>query len=290
MVKEGRPAHGAVVVGLVLSTLFLAVQSFATSIDELRRLSLLSLAEHYLIRLVIISALLLAIRMLLVQGRHWNQVDYRRQMAAAWGFAAHVPLAQPHPLPNVGALPLPFTIKQKVKWLQALPVYLVLCLGGGFLILPTLSLIVTGDFKEGWQAASHGPFLILSIEWSLIIAINVMAWWLWPRQIAITSEGLTVGLALTLWPGHSWRPKRRQSTIPWNQARLFAIRDGKPNTPATHYELSSPYVVVQWTRLRRPRWWSFHQPAIPFAEYDAQMEALIALITGITGLPLYDVR
>ncbi len=30
--------------------------------------------------------------------------------------------------------------------------------------------------------------------------------------------------------------------------------------------------------------------ASPFAEYDAQMEALADLISGITGLPLYDVR
>ncbi len=69
---------------------------------------------------------------------------------------------------------------------------------------------------------------------------------------------------------------------------LYAI--GKPGAPARHYELSSPYEVVKWQRIRRPHWWSLYRPSIAYAEYDAQMEALIALISGVTGLPLYDAR
>jgi hypothetical protein len=54
----------------------------------------------------------------LVQAPRWKLVNYRRQTAAAWGFAARVPPAQPHPLPNVGALPMPFTITLKPNWPQ----------------------------------------------------------------------------------------------------------------------------------------------------------------------------
>jgi hypothetical protein len=104
-----------------------------------------------------------------------------------------------------------------------------------------------------------------------------------PQRIEVTQEGLTVRHTAG-WVRHG------TNRIRWSEARLFAIRDGKPGEPAVHYELSSPYNVVQWTRARHNCWWALHRPAIPFAEYDAQMEALIALISGITGLPLYDVR
>ena len=289
MVKGDRGTQMAIVVALILFMLFIVPQTIAASVEDWRDTPLPILIEHSLIRLIILSIPVLIIRMLLVQGRHWNQVNYRRQMAASWGFAARVPLAQPHPLPNVGALPMPFNIKLKVQW----PLFLIsslLCVGASPFFLTMLSLIVTGDFKESLQLSLHGMSLIASLTWSFAITVNVLLWWLLPRQIDITSEGLIVGIAFHIWPGSIWRPRRWQSTIRWTEARLFAVRDGKPGTPATHYELASPYTVVQWRRIRRPRWWSLYRPAIPYAEYDAQMEALIALISGVTGLPLYDVR
>lgn len=50
------------------------------------------------------------------RAQRWKPMNARRQAAAAWGFAARVPLAQPHPLPNVAALPLPFTITLRPNW------------------------------------------------------------------------------------------------------------------------------------------------------------------------------
>jgi len=111
-----------------------------------------------------------------------------------------------------------------------------------------------------------------------------------PPKIEITQEGIIVRHGFYDWLETEMRFRYGKRTILWNEARLFAIRDGKPGKPAVHYELSSPYEVVKWRRIRQPRWWSLYRPVIPFAEYDAQMEALIALISGITGLPLYDVR
>ncbi len=289
MVKEGREYQRMMVVTLIVFTLFLAFQDFTESVEELRYTPPLSLAEHYLIRLVILSIPALASGILLTQGRHWKQVNYRRQMAASsWRYAAQVPLATVQRPPDAGALPLPLTIRLKAKWTQSLLVYLVLCVGAGFLSQLSIYLMVAGDLKGSLQYVLHGWPLLLSIEWSVITA-QFAIWWFAPRQIEITSVGLTIALTFTIWPGYSWRPRRWQSTIRWNQVRLFAIR-GKPGTPATYYELSSSSTVVQWKRVRHQRWWSLHRPAIPFAEYDTQMEALIALITGITGLPLYDVR
>jgi hypothetical protein len=206
----------------------------------------------------------------LVQAPHWNLVNYRRQMAAYWGFAARVPLAYPHPLPNVGALPLPFTIKLKPNWTLFL-VFLSL-------LLSELLLIYTGlwMFLGPLTGFIGGLIIILPMRFFL------------PQKIEITQEGLTVRHTFLDWWATAGGGYGKH-TIRWNEARLFAVRDGKLGAPATHYELSSPYQVIKWQRIRQMHW-SCYRPAIPFAEYDAQMEALIALISGITGLPLYDVR
>ncbi len=181
-----------------------------------------------------------------------------------------MPLAYPHPLPNVGALPAPFTIKLRPNWTLFLA---FLCL-----LLGELLLIYTGL----WMAL--GP--LTGFIGGLIIILPLLIFW--PQKIEVTQEGLTVRHTFFDWWATMGGGQGRHS-IRWNEARLFAVRDGKPGTPATHYELSGPYQVIKWRRVRHPRW-SFSRPAIPFAEYDAQMEALIALISGITGLPLYDVR
>ena len=71
---------------------------------------------------------------------------------------------------------------------------------------------------------------------------------------------------------------------------MFAIRDGKPGSTITRYELSSRFCVVQWGHVRQTRWWSLYRPASDFRASDEQMEALVAVISGYTGLPLYDLR
>ncbi|HEU5369583.1 MAG TPA: hypothetical protein VFU69_14010 [Ktedonobacterales bacterium] len=210
-----------------------------------------------------------------VHMRRWKPINERRQMAAAWGFAARVPLAQSHPLPNVGALPLPFTIILKPNWPKFL-FTLGMMVGAAIIVLAAFFPFVVGS--EGFLLSS-GVWLLLLFMFVGVCAI--ISLWLRPQRIETTQEGLTVIHAIGKWHGTNW--------IRWSDARLFAIRGGKLGMPGTLYELSSPYAVVQWTRTRGRRW-SLHRPAIPFAEYDAQMDALIALISGVTGLPLYDVR
>jgi hypothetical protein len=207
--------------------------------------------------------------------RRWKPMNERRQMAA-WGFAAHVPLAQPHPLPNVGALPVPFTITLKPAWPKFLLALGILCLADLFVLASLFPLL--GRAEALFSHPVLGSFVLF---FTLVFCVMIFLW-LRPQKIIVTQEGLTVRHAT------GWLYKT--NGIYWRDARLFAIRGNKPGTPATRYELSGPYSVVQWQRLRHPRWWSLHRPAIPFAEYDAQMEALIALISGVTGLPLYDVR
>lgn len=239
--------------------------------------------EGYLLSFIFV-VFILAGAMLSLHLKRWEPVNYRRQMAAAWGFAARVPLAQPHPLPNVGALPLPMTIKLKTNWPQAL-VFWFLLAGGVFLLESSIFLLEGVGLLASMQHLLQLPNLLGQFIVPLLYCTPLMIQVTSPQHIEVTPEWLLV---------HHRKPwlssKSRTQWVRWSDARLFAIRSGKPGTPATRYELSSPYAVVTWKRIRRPHWWSLHRPAIPFAEYNAQMEALIALISGLTGLPLYDVR
>ena len=210
-----------------------------------------------------------------VRARRWKPVNERRQAAAAWGFASRVPLAAAHPLPNVGALPLPFTSTLRPAW----PKFLLSLglLGGGVLLI----LAAFFPFTIGGGLSPSNSFLVWLTLFALLGVSGLIALWLRPQRIEVTQEGLIVRHAA------GWLHGTHQ--VRWSDARLFAIRGGKPGEPGTRYELSCSYAVVQWTRTRGSHW-ALHRPAIPFAEYDAQMDALIALISGVTGLPLYDVR
>ena len=211
-----------------------------------------------------------------VQMRHWKPMNERRQAAAFYGFASRVPLAAAHPLPNVGALPLPFTIILKPNWPKIL-LTLGMMAGAAILILVAFFPFFVGS---GGLSSSFGMWLfLLTLFLGLCAFISLR---LRPQRIEVTQEGLR-GRHIAGWFN------KADSSIRWSDAQLFAIRGGKPGTPGTRYELSCSYAVVQWTRARKQPW-SLYRPAIPFAEYDAQMEALIALISGITGQPLYDVR
>ena len=110
-----------------------------------------------------------------------------------------------------------------------------------------------------------------------------------PPSIQVTAQGLIIRHSIYDWfkttSGPFWK-----WGIPWSEARLFAIREGKHGASQVRYELSCPLKVVTFSRIVRPRWWALYRPAQPFGEYNAQMDALLALISARTGLLLYDVR
>lgn len=223
------------------------------------------------------------------QQRRWNRVNQRRQMAAAYGFASGVPLAEPQPFPNIEALPQQFIIKLKINWFALFAlVCLVICTS----LLIWLDFSISSDLffgatlQESVADLSHFwgfPFLIIFP--ALITLVRPLVP---PQRIEIAPEGLTVIHAPYDWASNKHQYKKQM--IYWSEARLFAIRIGKPGATKVRSELSSPATVVTFSRIVRPRWWSLYRPAQPFGEYNAQMDALLALISARTGLLLYDVR
>lgn len=97
------------------------------------------------------------------------------------------------------------------------------------------------------------------------------------RQIEVSDDQLTVRVGSV------------EQTVPWEDARLFAITRSRRATVS--YELASCQASVPWVWVRpgtfSARLW---EPTIPQYEYDRELEALLALVAAKTGLPLNDPR
>lgn len=212
--------------------------------------------------------------------RGWHAINLRRQWAA-YTSAAGVPLAEPQPFPNIEALPLPDKLKLKRNWLA---VFVWFCL-----IMVMLSSSQGTSYLDSQIEITRWLALILPLLLlCTVIFAGMMVWASVPPSIRVTPEGLAIRHPADVL-SNIFGSARKQM-IPWSDARLFAIREGKPGASTICYELSSPFKVVPFSRIVRPRWWALYRPAQPLGEYNAQMDALLALISARTGLPLYDVR
>lgn len=216
-----------------------------------------------------------------VQAARWKRMHQRRERAASVGIQAGVPLASPQPAPHGDALPVPVTITLQPRWFRCVA-WSALVGGAAFLCWADSWMVAPGQFYE---LQADWPYLL-----SLALLTAVLGCWrlFLPQRMVVSADGLLVQHPLYDWWASHWQAG--DHLIPWHQVRLFAIRGGRPGTPATRYELASPKQVVSFGRARRQRWWALYRPVEPWEEYDAQMDALLALIAEKTGQPLYDVR
>jgi putative Ca2+/H+ antiporter (TMEM165/GDT1 family) len=226
-----------------------------------------------------------------LQARKWDAANDRRQQAVIWGTISGVPLASPPPVPNGQALPAQFTIKLKVNWVLLAAVVFLL-VGVVFFFHISVNLVDYPSLQMSYDRIAQdwiAPF-------APVLAPTIKLLWplARPQRIEVSPDMLRVRH-----PGFDWRKNsNRQGSkwhyedqmIDWSEARLFAIRDGAPGASTIRYELSGSNAVVTFVRIVRPRWWSLYRPAQPFADYNAQMEALLAEISARTGRLLYDVR
>lgn len=285
-VPDDRTNFALIGAGLIgLSTIFLP-QGIAFFVGShaplLARVGLLLF--FYLLPVLMVSVGLSAFK----HGRRWNGVNQRRQMAAAWGVPSGVPLAEPQPVQRGGALLERVTITLKSNWLAlvtstCLVVSLVFLIGAAFAL--SSALLIGATLQDSVGDALHvEPFLLMVVVPLLVPLVRAS----WPQRIEITPEGLAVRHPRFDWARTT--PSLQSQRIGWHEARLFAIREGTPGAPTVRYELSGPTTVVTFDRLLRAHWWSRFWPAQPFGDYHTQMEALLALISARTGLPLFDVR
>jgi len=222
----------------------------------------------------------IALIMVLIQIRFYKRLEQRRQKAAKGDASL---LAAEQPAPNTMALPLSSTIGQRPKWgtLMLLPgILLALMAVVAFLLI----------FSPPYSQALPQSVVFILVGSLLIVTLllcGLLIAGLYARareQITVTEHGLIkVGLL------------RKVHSVPWQEARLFAIDGVYGSMKYPHpivYELSSAHDVVRWgwTRRNNMRVIFFAQPTVPAEEYERQMQALLSLIAARAGLPLYDLR
>ena len=196
-------------------------------------------------------------------------------------------LQDPHLFPteqlaaNADALPLPFTPQQTVRRTRLL--------GSLVLLMPAVGLLVWGwqQYSVSLPTPDVTSFQLMASGGVCTIAMLIdlaRRYRAWREQLVLTEDGLTIS---NLWG--------RQRVIPWGEACLFAF-DGclvlGRKSFTLLFELSSASDVICWE-------WVIHinttlppQTDLPFFSqgHDLQLEAILSLIAGRTGLPLYDLQ
>lgn len=189
----------------------------------------------------------------------------RRRQVASHGSGALTFLATEQPSPRAGSLVLPVIIGIRAMWALKLIAW------------PWIALLMIASASEGLD---HGVWdvrfflgLLVALGTGSVFASLLMG----ERQIEVTDDQIMVRAGLD------------EQTVPWEEARLFAITRGRYATVS--YELASAQASIPWVWVRPGAFGArLFEPTIPQYEYDRQMEALLALVAAKTGLPLCDLR
>jgi hypothetical protein len=203
-----------------------------------------------------------------------------RRQAAAQGEPSLLAIEQRILDDEAFRFPITIQIKPNIAWqllfsLLWIPIYFV---------CNSIGAVLHGDYRlalSGQDSLLAGVPLFLLQSAGLAGVLFLISILRNRERVEATPEGLFVSVETT--------PARTRS-IQWDEVRLFALYGGKETGESIEYELSGPMTILCWRRLNQTRWRSWMKPALPFDEYDRQMEALLALIAAKTGLLLYDLR
>ncbi len=188
-----------------------------------------------------------------------RRAQYWRRLAFA--NPQMVPLAQPQPVADPAAIPLPLVISWRPTWVSYPLVLLMVWIALAF-----------------WFGMVGGSLVVsLLLAAALALPLSVLGLLGSHTWLEVSEEGLTL------------RGFFSRRTIRWQEAELFAIA-ASPQTSfqPVQFELSSATTIVCWTpELKPPR---LTHLSSPFPDYAWQMHNLLLLIAGKTGLPLHDLR
>jgi uncharacterized membrane protein len=219
--------------------------------------------------------------------RMWRRFDQKRQAAAQGDQSL---LATEQPVPDAQAVSLPLTIRMRSNRRVLIIMTITLFIS---LLIPFIIGLVFG-LQARATPPTHpvhvGILLIILGVWALValLVVGIMYAILYVKareQVTLTDYGILV----------SGVTPRLQS-IPWSEARLFAIVN--PSNPKRFkdrlplmLEVASEHNLVRWTWLRSKSFRSgFAVPVLPPEEYEQQMRGVLSVIAAKTGLPLYDLR
>jgi hypothetical protein len=204
----------------------------------------------------------LILTVLLRQGVRYNR---RRQAAAQRDPTALTYPQQPIANPQMPTLPMTITLfpTAKLRWLMSL------------ISTVTLAGIIIGSWSNlipfrGWLSV----FAVISLA-LFVRAIIAMIFKHPALQINVTDKEIQI------------TQFGEESSVEWEDARLFAVFAVRRHGDDIRYELSSEQVIMCWNWDRSPRSVRF---TTSVEEYNRKMEELLAIIVAKTGLTLYDLR
>ncbi len=226
----------------------------------------------------------------------WRSLEKHRQQTARYNLVVNLgERVDVQPEPGIPALPDEFVLAAQRRWLATW-----LSAGVSCFFLYLLGTIVYTGWQITWQAVRQGVPLVA-------VAGNTVA-----NVVIVLLGTALVGYALIVAPrvsltatrdGLTCRRGFRVVTIPWQQARLFAVIyqvNRSKREPLVYYELASQDVLIRWpsvalaARIGTPAGTaSFNsllaKPASGGAFPD-QVQLLNSIVAERTGLPLYDLH
>ncbi|MBV9615157.1 MAG: hypothetical protein JO031_06865 [Ktedonobacteraceae bacterium] len=221
--------------------------------------------------------------------RSWKRFEQKRQ-AAAQGDSTL--LADEQPVPDAQAVSLPLTIRMRPnRRLQVIvTTTLFFSLLFPFIVGFAFGLLAPATHPAHPIYLGMGVILVILGIWMLVVLLIVgivyaILYTKAREQVTLTEHGIMV----------SGITPRLQS-IPWSEARLFAITNPanikrlKDRQPLI-LEVASEQNIVRWTWLRpQSARLGLAVPMLPPEEYEQQMRSVLSVIMAKTGLPLYDLR
>jgi hypothetical protein len=227
---------------------------------------------------------LLTVVALPYQGRWFQRLALRRQAAARGDVSL---LADPQPLPDAFALPLPFSIDALPRASTRAMVALGIIFGVIIALMSATIGFLIATSRAGHSTALHVSILalvaiVIIAAFTAVLLVVLVRQNTFRQKITFTEHGI-------MQLGSS----SQVHSISWRDVRLFIgdtptglVQINKQRLPLT-FQIASANEVVQWNWVRRS---IYSKPPLGNTreEYNQQMQRLLSLITARTGLPLYD--
>jgi hypothetical protein len=219
----------------------------------------------------------------LLRLRSWKRFEESRKAAAQGQLSL---MAADQPIPDPSALPLPSTIIHqpgRFPFLRCGIIVAVACLMWVEMFTNSPSGSTTASSTDYFITTSI-PALAIAVMIMLYLGYNVYIHMREYRHIVVASDGLHVSGRLT-----------SSRFIAWKDVKLVALVSLYRNEfrqPRYQVEVSSEREVVYWSlpqqSLSRSSY--FNDPSPAAKAYRQQVDGALSVITGMTGLPLYDLR
>lgn len=219
----------------------------------------------------------------LLRLRAWKRFEESRKAAAQGQLSL---MAADQPIPDPSALPLPSTIihrPDRFPFLRCIIIFAVACLMWVemFLNPPSSSTPVS---PTDYFVTTYIPALAIAVMIIIYLGYNVYIHLREYKRIVIAQDGLHVSGRLTPPRFLAWRDVKLVALVSLYRNEFRQLR--------YQVEVSSEREIVYWS-LPHPgltRFSYFNDPSPAARAYRQQVDGALSVITGMTGLPLYDLR